>query len=42
MPSDRDGMIMGDAGSPEEIVADALKHNCRSIAYTYTEPTVYF
>jgi pyruvate formate lyase activating enzyme len=42
MPSDRDGMIMGDSGSPEEIVADALKHNCRSIAYTYTEPTVYF
>ena len=42
MPSDRDGMIMGDAGSPEEIVADALKNNCQSIAYTYTEPTVYF
>lgn len=27
--------------SPEQIVAEALKNNCASIAYTYTEPTVF-
>ncbi|MCP4349736.1 MAG: AmmeMemoRadiSam system radical SAM enzyme [Desulfobacterales bacterium] len=42
MPSDRQGMIMGDPASPEEIVDAALKTKCRSIAYTYTEPSVYF
>jgi pyruvate formate lyase activating enzyme len=42
MPSDRDGMIMGDSIRPETIVAAALKQNCRTIAYTYTEPTVFF
>jgi pyruvate formate lyase activating enzyme len=42
MPSDRDGMIMGDPIGPEAIVAAAIKQNCRTIAYTYTEPTVFF
>ena len=42
MPSDRDGMITGAQMSPEDVVAAALEANCRSIAYTYTEPTVYF
>jgi pyruvate formate lyase activating enzyme len=42
MPSDREGMIMGDPMRPEAIVAAALKQNCRTIAYTYTEPTVFF
>ncbi len=28
--------------TPEEIVNAALKNNCRSIAYTYTEPTIFF
>lgn len=28
--------------SPEAIVAAALKAQCRSISYTYTEPTVFF
>jgi pyruvate formate lyase activating enzyme len=27
---------------PESIVSDAARRGCRSIAYTYTEPTVYF
>jgi pyruvate formate lyase activating enzyme len=27
---------------PEEIVRDALKNNCKSISYTYTEPTIFF
>jgi pyruvate formate lyase activating enzyme len=42
MPSDHDGMIMGDFVTPEDIVNAAEKGNCKSIAYTYTEPTVYF
>jgi len=42
MPSDHDGMIMGDFVTPEDIVDAAEKGNCKSIAYTYTEPTVYF
>lgn len=42
MPRDRDGLVMGDFVAPEDIVADAVRHHCRSIAYTYTEPTVYF
>jgi pyruvate formate lyase activating enzyme len=42
MPSDRAGMIMGDPLLPEDIVAAAIKQNCRSISYTYTEPTVFF
>jgi len=42
MPADRDGMVMGQDLSPAEVVAAAEKAGCRSIAYTYTEPTVYF
>ncbi len=42
MPADRDGLIMGSTASPEAVVAAASKAGCRSIAYTYTEPTVYF
>jgi pyruvate formate lyase activating enzyme len=36
------GMIMGDPFSPGDIVDAALKGDCRTIAYTYTEPTVFF
>jgi pyruvate formate lyase activating enzyme len=28
--------------SPQEVVFSAKKHRCQSIAYTYTEPTIYF
>ncbi len=42
MPSDRNGMIVGDPMTPKAIVDDAVKGGCASIAYTYTEPTVYF
>ena len=28
--------------SPEQIVDEAKSRNCRSIAYTYTEPTIFF
>ncbi len=33
---------MGDTVTPQEVVAAADKSGCRSIAYTYTEPTVFF
>jgi len=42
MPSDRDGMVMGEYFPPETVVREAEKRNCKSIAYTYTEPTIYF
>ncbi len=42
MPADQSGMIQGRDASPETIVEQALKTGCESIAYTYTEPTVFF
>ena len=42
MPSDYNGMITGDLYTPEDVVNAAVKGNCKSIAYTYTEPTIYF
>ncbi len=41
-PSDGDGMIQGRDATPKEIVKQALSLGCESIAYTYTEPTVFF
>jgi len=35
------GGIDGEPISPETIVTAAVRSNCRSIAYTYTEPTVF-
>ncbi|MEW5734593.1 MAG: AmmeMemoRadiSam system radical SAM enzyme [Thermodesulfobacteriota bacterium] len=42
MPADHDGLIAGQDYPPETVVRDALAAGCKSIAYTYTEPTVYF
>ena len=42
MPSDHHGAIMGDSVTPEEMVDAAARAGCHSIAYTYTEPTVFF
>ncbi len=42
MPRDFSGMIQGRDVTPEAIVSNALKSGCDSIAYTYTEPTVFF
>lgn len=42
MPEDHQGLIVGDPCTPQEVVDAALKGGCRSIAYTYTEPTVFF
>jgi len=36
------GEIFGEELPPEKIVSDALVNNCQSIAYTYTEPTIFF
>jgi pyruvate formate lyase activating enzyme len=33
--------IFGSEMSPEDIVSQAISHGCASIAYTYTEPTVF-
>ncbi len=38
----RKGQIIGEELSPEDIVKKALETDCRSIAYTYTEPTIFF
>ena len=32
----------GEEATPEEIVKAALKYKCKSISYTYTEPTIFF
>ncbi len=34
--------IIGEDLTPEEIVEAAKRHNCKSIAYTYTEPVIFF
>lgn len=36
-----DGYIEGQAISPESIVDSAVRYGCKSIAFTYTEPTVF-
>jgi len=36
------GRILGDFVPPEEVVAAAEADGCQSIAYTYTEPTIFF
>jgi len=41
MPRDR-GQIVGRQATPEEVVRSAQRTGSRSIAYTYTEPTIFF
>jgi len=41
MPKER-GTIVGQDASPEEIVSAAKRTGCGSIAYTYSEPTIFF
>ncbi len=41
MPHDHH-QVIGEDVSPERIVEAALRDNCKSIAYTYTEPTIFF
>jgi pyruvate formate lyase activating enzyme len=35
-------LVMGEERTPEEIVSAARRSRCQSIAYTYTEPTIFF
>ena len=38
----RQEAIRGQAVTPDQIVTAAVNHDCKSISYTYTEPTVFF
>jgi pyruvate formate lyase activating enzyme len=38
----KDSLLAGQECLPQEVVRAAKKHGCRSISYTYTEPTIYF
>ena len=42
MPADHRGLIVGETATAENEVAAAIKGKCKSIAYTYTEPTIFF
>jgi pyruvate formate lyase activating enzyme len=42
MPRGKGGEIIGDELGPERIVSEAMGSGCKSIAYTYTEPTIFF
>lgn len=36
------GQIAGEAFPPDQVIAAARRSGCRSIAYTYSEPTIFF
>jgi pyruvate formate lyase activating enzyme len=38
----KDKNLSGHMLSPEDAVAKAIEHGCKSISYTYTEPTIFF
>ncbi|MBN1354278.1 MAG: AmmeMemoRadiSam system radical SAM enzyme [Candidatus Omnitrophica bacterium] len=40
--SKRNGLSEGYELKPEEVVREAKKYSCKGIAYTYTEPTIFF
>ena len=42
MPRDHQGVILGQLCSPQAIVREALEARCETIAYTYTEPAIFF
>ncbi len=42
MPSQRDELIVGQDYSAKEVVDTAKRHLCKTIAFTYTEPTIYY
>ncbi|WP_025209268.1 AmmeMemoRadiSam system radical SAM enzyme [Hippea sp. KM1] len=41
-PKEHNGAIVGEDYPPERVVEDAINAGCKSIAYTYTEPTIFF
>ncbi len=42
MSKGKGGKIIGDKLAPERIVSEAKGLGCKNIAYTYTEPTIFF
>lgn len=42
MPRDRESLVLGRSIAPQAIVRLALQARCDTIAYTYTEPTIFF
>jgi pyruvate formate lyase activating enzyme len=42
MPRNQEGRIEGSEISPSKIISLTKQYRCRSISYTYTEPTIYF
>jgi len=42
LPMERKGYVVGEKMGPEEMAEAARRSGCQSIAYTYTEPTVFF
>jgi pyruvate formate lyase activating enzyme len=42
MPREYPDSIPGSKSTPDEIVKAAIRNQCESIAYTYTEPTIFF
>ena len=41
-PQTSGGPVPGEPLAPQEIVAAAMRYQCASISYTYTEPTIFF
>ena len=41
-PREHNGQVIGEEITPAEIVTDAVERGCQTIAYTYTEPTIFF
>lgn len=41
LPRQQRSLVVGKERTPEEIVNDAKEAGCQSIAYTYTEPTIF-
>ncbi len=39
---DKEGRIWGDSYEPAELVGLAVNANCKSVAYTYSEPTIFY
>ena len=42
MPLEQKGRVVGETASPEDVVRAAAARKCKTIAYTYTEPTIYY
>ena len=42
MPADHSGTITGETYRPQDVVDAAARGGCKSISYTYTEPTIFF